>query len=201
LYKSATCGFCKQVQAIWEDLSNIHKPTVTKTVKEIYPGIKIKTVSAIDNSGIFDYKKYPKGLQVFNKWFPMILMIPGKLWNEAMNHLTKNPPVNLTQGTYILNGVFENNTIVPDHQFDHQNIDSIVEWVKFVVQTKSKEIAMGGPPNDVPKKIFSKEGILPTQVKMNPILKPIESSSHKEKKKKDKESIENVCFMNIIARP
>lgn len=201
-YKSLQCGHCTELQKIWEDLSNIHKPTVSKVVKKAYPNIKIITVEARDNFGNFvDSKKYPKGLQFFNAWFPMVLMIPYKLWKEAMSNLSKNPPVNLTPGTFILNGVIENNTIAQKLEYNHMNVDDILKWVTSVVQSKSKEMAMGNTSNDIPKRIFSKEGILPTEIKINPIIKPIESSKVIEKEEKGKKILDNVCFMNIVARP
>lgn len=198
LYKAKGCGYCDNIEKIWDDLSNIHKHTIARAIRKTYPSIKMEKVAANDTFGAFDYKKYPKGIFFFKKWFPMVLMIPSKVWKEGMDNLTKNPPVDLTRGTFILNGVIENGQILSKPEYNNMDVDDIMRWVKYVVQTKSKEMAMGN--TDVPKKSFSKEGILPTEIKMNPIIKPLSNSGVK-KEKKTKKEIDNVCSMNIIERP
>ena len=41
LYKAKGCGYCDNIEKIWDDLSNIHKHTIARAIRKTYPSIKM----------------------------------------------------------------------------------------------------------------------------------------------------------------
>ena len=69
-YKSNTCTDCASLSNIWNNVVN--------SLKKINSKIRFFIVSDTD------HKSEPKDLVRYKKWFPMILLIPGNLWDHAM---------------------------------------------------------------------------------------------------------------------
>jgi len=95
LYNSETCGPCKKLLSIWDSIVN--------AIKTLYPNMRFSVISSPNNSGLFEFDSAPKGLLKYRGWFPMVLLVPGPLWNEAMANLGPDNAVEITQGVKVFN--------------------------------------------------------------------------------------------------
>jgi hypothetical protein len=198
LYTSKMCGFCDRLLNIWEDLTDIHKPTVTSLVRTKYPSIKIEHVSAPDNTGVFDYKKYPKGLRYYSKWFPMILLVPGQLWRELIKNLAANPPLEMATGVHVLNGVIKDKVLTHEGVYDLMSATEILKWIGEVVLKRTKEMGGGMRADSVTTTEELNTLLENTNIKNNPILKPVPKTSTPLV---NNSNHADICSMRIIQRP
>jgi hypothetical protein len=76
-------------------------------------------------SGRFDSNTYPYGLRRYAKWFPMILAIPGKLWDNAIEqiHLGDNNSIEIKSGVHILN-VDNPDDFTHNHKYNIHDINN-----------------------------------------------------------------------------
>lgn len=196
LYSSKMCGHCDRLLKIWQDLTDIHKPTVVSLVRAKYPSIKVEHVPSADNTGVFDYTKYPKGLRYYSKWFPMILLVPGQLWRELNKNLAANPPLEMTTGVHVLNGVLKDKVLTHEGVYDIMSPTEILKWIGEVVLKRTKEMG-GGIQSDAPLPEEINSIFENTSVKNNPILKPVPKPSTVV----NNTGSNDICSMRIIQRP
>lgn len=82
--RSDTCPHCKYFDTIWSNDKSL------ETVTRFAPGrfnVRVRTLS-VPNAAGWDLS-FPVSLRRFNKWFPMLVLLPGKEWN-----LAKSQPFN-----------------------------------------------------------------------------------------------------------
>jgi len=128
LYKSDTCGHCRQLERIWNDV----KQEVTKS----FPDIRFATVRAKDNGGKFDERLAPRGVFAYSKWFPMVFLVPGPVWDNAMAHLDQD--IEIRHGVQIMNATWkkEGKDSRGRYYFDYENKynvrkpESFVQWIQ-----------------------------------------------------------------------
>lgn len=104
LYKSKTCGHCKTLETKWGKDTDTDNTTVMGAMKKVYPKIRTFIVSANDSRGAFDENAVPTDLSRWAKWFPMILLVPGRIWDNAMSKLGPKNSASIIDGVQVFNG-------------------------------------------------------------------------------------------------
>ncbi len=134
-YKAATCTHCTALSNIWE--------SVKIAVKAVAPNIRFFVVTARDLGGKFDENINPKGLARYAKWFPIILLVPGKVWDAAMTSLGPRNPIEIRDGVQIMNGKWSGDKLYPNGLYPLEHIGNIYKvqtpsefgrWVKDAMQ-------------------------------------------------------------------
>jgi len=183
-YKTSTCPHCNNLNKIWDQ--------VTKEIKKISPNIRFFILNSTQNNGSFDNKLAPTSLIKFNAWFPMILLVPGNVWDAAMKNLGENNEVDIKDGVIILNGKFNDNKLSYVHKYDIRKPDQIAQWVKESLNDDSFKTIQN---SNIP--------IIPIKKAIQPsTFQPFLSSLSKKSDTKYLESgPDNICSMKIISRP
>lgn len=170
-YKSKTCPHCTTLAKLW--------PSVITALKAVDSRIRIITVEAIDNRGGLSPDNdplTPKDITKYKWWFPMILLVPGPVWNRA-----KGNDSEIKDGIQVMNGVWKSdNEMIPVAKYDTRKTEEFVKWYKEAVENPEFKRAQSGLP---PSNSFINSNI----VKPVPIEKkdiPLE-----------------ICTMHIISRP
>ena len=172
-YKSTSCGYCVSLARIWGDESN-GPNTVKKLVGAAFPNLRFQTVTTPGGPSLNE-KEYPSGLIAFAKWFPMILLVPGPRWNEAMAHLGPNNPISLIEGTQVMNAVWKNGKLEYVGGFDSTKAEGILAWVRHAInQPDFKRAQAGLDP-------------LPALPQMPSLLSPPPTDS--------------ICSLRVVSRP
>jgi len=108
LYKSEQCRHCTSLAKIWDSSPNKDEDSVTTAIKKVYSKARFFVLTTKDNSGAFDENKAPKDLNRYGKWYPMILLVPGPLWDSAMSKLGPKNDIKLIDGVQVMNGNWTN---------------------------------------------------------------------------------------------
>lgn len=111
---------------------------ITAELKTVDPKIKIISVH---NVGLgFKFKLnpyiYPVDLKSYAQWTPMMISVPGELWNLALAHTYLGPrnPILLQEGVQILNGV-QPPKLLRNITFDRRyNQTEIKRWFQDALQ-------------------------------------------------------------------
>lgn len=132
LYKSTACRHCSALSAIWDSPPSKDEDSVVAALKKINPKIRIFIVTAKDNTGKFDENTAPKDLIRYGKWFPMILLVPGRLWDTAMSKLGPKNDTRLVEGVQIMNGNWDGDTLKYSQNYDIRKPSEFGRWLKEV---------------------------------------------------------------------
>lgn len=201
LYKSNQCRHCKALSNIWDKAPNKNEDSVTAALKKIYPNIRFYIVTADDNSGKFDPNTAPTDLHRYSKWFPMILLVPGPVWDKAMEKLGPKNTAKLVDGVQIMNGSSENGNIKYVQKYDIRKPADFGKWLKESLEKEDFKNAQNGSATDtIPQN--SNTGIPPVFskiVKPSPAKTSEPKSTQAKHKLNDTES--DVCSLKIISRP
>jgi hypothetical protein len=109
---------------------------VKEEIKKQYPNLRHYTVTAQNNTGKFDPNVAPADLINLSSWFPMLLLIPGPLWNKAMDNLGPKNPIKIREGVHILNGKFAKERVVQDtsSHYNPSKGSDMIEWIGKVLE-------------------------------------------------------------------
>lgn len=188
LYKSSTCGHCTKLASIWDK--------VTAAVKVVYPKMRFFEVTG-NGQGKFDPLAAPKDLARYSAWFPMILLVPGKVWDDAVSAIAKNNDVEIKEGVEIMNAVWENNVLTYKQRYDIRKPEEFGKWVKEAMENKDF-------------KRIQEFGIVVPTIKNNaPVARSTETpkvesaptSFFPSTKTGSLKTNGDVCSMRIISRP
>jgi len=193
LYKSkpGTCSHCVEVSKIWDNSPSSDTLSISATLKQINPKIRFVTVTATDTKGHFDEKLVPKDLIRYGVRFPQVILIPGKLWDEAMNNLGPNNPVKLSEGVKVLNYKVVNDTLQHDGQYSLKIPSDYGKWYKSCIE---EEINNNQPINPVKEKEKDK----PNNIFVE---SPVKILDTKDKKGYTISKITDVCSVQLISKP
>ena len=172
-YGTDTCPHCTNLAQIWGDVAK-GPHTVKKLVNNLYPNVRVQTIIA---KGALNEKEYPAGLKQFVRWVPMIMLIPGRMWDRAMANLSNVPPVSLIEGTQVMNAVWKGQVLERVQEFDSTKADGILAWLKKAL--------------DHPDFVRAQNA-------------PVESTAHVRPLPKIENPFkltDNVCTIKIISRP
>lgn len=198
LYKSNVCQHCQNLTKIWDN--------VMTSLKSVYPKLRFYVVTAKDNTGKFDENTIPKDLLRYAKWYPMILLVPGKVWDAAMASLGPRNPVQIKDGVQIMNARWDDkDNLVYDQKYDIRKAESFANWLKDALANEDfKRVSAGGRTSKVlvPTTNTPSQPIAPL---MSGITKPDNSASNYASSGSDRRSAMepggDVCSMRIISRP
>lgn len=185
-YKSMSCTHCRKLTSIWED--------VIKEVRKVYPHMRFTEVVARDNTGFIDENVVPKGVTAYNTWFPMLLLIPGGLWDSAMANLGPKNPVELKDGVQVINASRKDDgSLKYSYKYDIRQPAEIVRWIKDSYQVEDfKQVQNSNTPIMVPRK----DPIAP----IKPLLTTLPNPSNVQQKHVPAME-DSICSMRIISRP
>ncbi len=93
--KAKGCGHCTRLEGLW--------PEVEKALRQVYPRLRFYFVNMSRMDAPLA-SEHPRGLMKYMRGFPTILLVPGRLWDVAMNNLHAITPVELRTGVQIMNG-------------------------------------------------------------------------------------------------
>lgn len=110
-YKTKHCKHCDELDKIWDNGDG----SIFHHMSKVYP--KLRQVKVNSERGRFNTQIIPSDLIRYGEWFPTILLIPGKIWDNAMKNLGPNNKHKLIDGVQIYNGTLiqENNDYKPIH--------------------------------------------------------------------------------------
>lgn len=213
LYKSNGCRHCISLSKIW-DTPTKDEESVVSVLKKVYPKLRFHTFTARDNTGKFDENLAPKDLFRYGKWFPMILLIPGRLWDSAMEKLGPKNDVQLVEGVQIMNGFMENDELKYNVTYNITKPSEFGRWLTDAleneefkrVQNNIKDTKDTKPSIIVPTIQDSNSKVIPPLhsniVKPNNIKKDYIGTGGIESKLSNLEQgTEDICSMRIISRP
>lgn len=107
LYKSKSCGYCASVSKIWDN-SNNNDISISAALKNVNPNVRFFNINSLDRSGKFDENLAPSDLIRYGGVkYPLVLLIPGKSWDLAMQKLGPNNDIKLIEGVKVMN--YKNN--------------------------------------------------------------------------------------------
>lgn len=175
-YKSITCKHCTNLTAIWDK--------VVAAMKNVTP-IRTFTVTTKSN-GPFDFKTAPKDLLTYARWFPMILLVPGRLWDEAMQNLGPDNPIGLRDGVKIFNGKMVDGIPILDYKYKVVPED-FANWLRKCLEDEDfKRVQTGQAP------------ALPAATLTSPIISEIRNPPNSRHNYAT--SGDSICNMRIIPR-
>lgn len=138
LYKSSACTHCRNLTNIWDD--------VTAALKSIYPKLRFYVLTSNDNTGKFDENVAPKYLIRYGKWFPMILLVPGKVWDAAMSNLGPKNPIEIKEGVQVINAAWDKDDLKYIQKYDIRKPAEFTKWLKDSLENEEfKRIQASGP--------------------------------------------------------
>lgn len=176
-YGTESCPHCVKLAQIWGEVAT-GPHTVKKLVNKAFPNVRVQNIIIKSN---MDESKYPAGLKQFVRWVPMIMLIPGRLWDQAMSNLNSVPPVSLIEGTQVMNAIWKNGSLERVNEFDQTKADSIVAWVKRALADPNFIKVQSGTPEP--------------NTNLTPHLRTLPARENPFK------STDNVCTIKIITRP
>lgn len=209
-YKSAMCGHCTSLTNIWEPgAKNLKKgeKSVTEVLKEVYPKIRFFVVTAKDNTGKFDENTAPKDLIRYGKWFPMILLVPGRVWDAAMANLGPKNTAQILDGVQMLNCHWndkEKQELKYQQKYDIRKPEDFGRWLKEgLANDEFKRIQDGNKDNGSNNNSVSttQSPSQPIQPLMTPLTRTNNNNVSHTSSSRTFDPPGDICSMRIISRP
>lgn len=210
LYKSEQCKHCTALAKIWDSPPNRDEDSITATIKKVYPKTRFFVLTTKDNTGSFDENKAPKDLNRYGKWYPMILLVPGSLWDSAMGKLGPKNDVKLIEGVQIMNGAWTNSDASKIEYVQKYNIQKPAEfgrWIRDAMENDEfkrvqNETVMAVAPIVAPQ-LAPVAPVVPAARVFQPLMTGINKPGHTRiaVPMKQEEIGLDICSMRIISRP
>ena len=218
LYKSNMCRHCTALSNIWDTPPNKDEDSVLSALKKVYPKLRFYVLTAKDNTGKFDENTAPKDLIRYGKWYPMILLIPGRTWDTAMSKLGPKNDIQLVEGVQIMNGIWEGNELKYVQKYDIRKPTEFAKWLKESLENEEFKRIQNGtavPATIVPTIQIPSQPIQPLLTNIvrpgntnnNYVAAgPIDRNSSMETGSKSNTGdkgiiLGDICSMRIISRP
>ena len=195
LYKSkpGTCSHCVDVTNIWDNPppKSIDGLSISAAFKKVNPKIRFVTVVANDTQGNFDVNLTPKDLLKFGVRFPQVILIPGKLWDEAMKNLGPNNNIKLSEGVKVFNYKLVGDKLQYEGLYSIKIPSDYERWYRACIEEENKEI----------NEIIKKDDLL-VPVKNNSIFSEInvKNSDTKTKKEYTISKFNDVCSFQLVSK-
>jgi hypothetical protein len=191
---------------IWDTPSK-DEDSVVGALKKVYPKLRFHTLTARDNGGKFDETKDPKDLIRYGKWFPMILLIPGRLWDSAMAKLGPENNVQLLEGVQIMNGYWQNNELKYNVTYNITKPSEFGRWLTEALENPDFKRVQNSPKDSIivptiqeTKEVKTIPPLLTSIVKPGNIKRDYTGVGTIENTPKSSDT-DDVCSMRIISRP
>jgi len=197
LYKSNQCRHCISLSEIWDKPPADGSDSVVDTLKKVYPKLRFFVLTSKDNTGKFDENTAPKDLKRYGKWYPMILLIPGKIWDLAMSKLGPKSDALLIDGVQIMNGILKNGQPELFQKYDTRKVTEFSKWLKEALENEDfKKIQNSNNNPPIIPTIEQNGNIQPHFPK---IIRP--NNTNKNYIGSDLHITGDICSMRIISRP
>jgi hypothetical protein len=198
LYKSNSCFHCNSLSEIW-DKSSGGNDSVVDALKKVYPKLRFFVLTSKDNSGKFDENTAPKDLKRYGRWYPMVLLIPGKVWDTAMSKLGPKSEAQILEGVQIMNGYLKNGQPEILQKYDTKKPSEFAKWLKDSLENEDfKKVQNSNGNSLIVPTIEQTSNIQPHFPK---IMRPNNSTSNYVPNNTDLQINGDVCSMRIISRP
>lgn len=123
IMKANNCPHCKQLFQKWPEIKmQLEKDNLTVRIVQI----DLPRMTSPIPVG------YPIDLKKFTAWFPMVLMIPGANWDEAMAKLKTSSNYSFPT-IEVLNGKFSGSKLDYVNKHNLMNPESFSQWVQSVL--------------------------------------------------------------------
>jgi len=205
LYKSSVCRHCTALSNIWDKPLSKDEDSVMGALKKVYPKLRFYVLTSKDNTGKFDENTAPKDLIRYGKWYPMILLIPGRLWDTAMSKLGPKNDVELVEGVQIMNGMWDHGELRYTPKYDIRKPSAFAQWLREALDNEDfKKIQNGSSPSSLVPTIQTPSQ--PIQPLLTNIILPGNTNmSYVAAGPTDRNSAmepgTDICSMRIISRP
>lgn len=197
LYKSTTCRHCISLSEIWDKPANDGSDSVIDSLKKVYPKLRFFVLTSKDSSGKFDENTAPKDLKRYGRWFPTILLIPGKIWDNAMSKLGPKSDALLIDGVQIMNGFLKNGQAELSQKYDTRKSAEFARWLKAALDNEEfKKIQNSATNSLIVPTIEQSSNIqphFPKIIRQNNSVSSYPNQSF--------EITGDFCSMRIISRP
>ena len=191
LYKSkpGSCSHCVDVSNIWDNPPSKDSLSISGTLKKINPKIRFVTVTANDNRGHFNENLVPKDLIRYGVRFPQVILIPGKLWDEAMNNLGSN--IKLVEGVKVFNYKIVNDVLQYDGQYSLKIPSDYGKWYQSCIDEEINDTV-----------VSNKQLLVPIKNKGNNIFieSPVKASETKDRKEYTISKFTDVCSVQLVSK-
>lgn len=209
LYKSNMCGHCTALTNIWDTQSGQpqNTETVTSALKKVYPKLRFHIVTARDNTGRFDENHAPKDLIRYGKWYPMILLIPGRTWDAAMSKLGPKNDVQLFEGIQVMNGIWEGKELKYAQKYDIRKPTEFARWLRDALDNEEFKRVNNGPSPSGSSSIvvprIQNTNSQPIQPLLTNIVRPGNTTTNYASAGHSTifDGGNDICSMRIISRP
>ena len=181
-YKSNKCGHCATLSAIWD--TNKNGDSITQVLRKINPNIRFAVITAKEMNGIFDTNVAPVDVIRYANWFPMVLLVPGKVWDNAMQNLGPKNEATVKDGVQIFNGRWEDDTV---NAYNRYNFTNTGKYRMLVPSEFGRWYTDSLENPDFKKHQFGIVSPPPTPQILTPA---VETKNENE-----------VCMLRIVARP
>jgi len=194
LYKSkpGTCSHCVDVTNIWDNPppKSIDGLSISAALKKVNPKVRFVSVVANDTQGNFDVNLTPKDLIKYGVRFPQIILIPGKLWDEAMKNLGPNNDIKLSEGVKVFNYKLAGDKLQYHGQYNIKIPSDYEKWYRSCIEEEN-EIAE-----------ISKKDELLVPIKNNSIFTEtnLKNSESKTKKEYTITKFTDVCSFQLVSK-
>lgn len=194
LIKSKQCGHCNKLAAIWDK--------ATENMKKAHHNLRFYVLTLENNSGNFDKNKIPAGLDKYMDWYPMVLLVPGPLWNLAIKEIG-NKYISLVDGVHVLNGVWKNGSLEFDNKYDIRNPEAFYDWImecmKAFENTTSKTVTSTHKPL-ISKTEYTTSNLVHDKSTTNDRDMKEEKTDNSFLFTTQSSLLDNVCSLRIIER-
>lgn len=176
LIKSPTCGHCRRLEENW--------PGIREAIKAKYPNLRHFSITVKGNMGDIDLNIYPRGISRYTRWYPMLVLIAGPVWDQAMRSLGPRNTVDFKDSAVVFNGVWQGETLNYDNKY-RLDKDGLVQWLDVAVpQVKSPE----NPRSPLITNVTPVPRPAPTSTQSTPTFE------------NPRDRLTNVCGMKIVPR-
>ncbi len=155
-------------------------------MKKVNPKVRFVSVTATDNQGHFDENLTPKDLIRYGVRFPQVILVPGKLWDEAMNNLGSNSSVKLLEGVKVFNYKLFSDKLVYDGQYSIKIPSDYEKWYRSCLEEETNNVVKPEPIIVKNNNIF--------------VESPIKSSGSKNKKEYNMSIFNDVCSVKLVSK-
>lgn len=165
LIKSKHCSHCLRLEAIWDK--------VMVAIKQVYPKMRFASFMLTDPS-VFDETVLPSGLKAYRRWFPMTLLVPGMIWDQAMANIRPNSNVEIKDGVQIFNGIMSDGVLNMNMVYDGRSPSGYVSWIRDVIKNENFTRVQNAQGNQA--QMFTPQF---TQSLITPIVEPVVETTSK----------------------
>lgn len=77
----------------------------------------------------FDENYAPTSLCNYTSLPICVFLVPGETWNNAINQLGPNNPIEIRDSVQILNGAWNGNKLIFTYEYNMMNVDECSKWL------------------------------------------------------------------------